>query len=268
MTNQINANSFYQTAIRAAKEAGAYQKSKWNTSLEIEYKGDINLVTEVDRACEEKIIRIIQASFPDHDILAEEGSATRKDSVFKWIIDPLDGTTNFAHAYPLFCVSIALEVEGEIVGAVVYEPLREELFKAYKGCGAFLNDKSIHVSQKRKINDSMLATGFAYNIREARENNLDHFRNMLLKSQAVRRDGVAAIDLCYLACGRYDGFWELNLFPWDTAAGILIVKEAGGLVSRFDGSGYTVYEKDILASNSLIHDEMVETIKKGMNRYG
>ena len=178
-------------------------------------------------------------------------------------LDPLDGTVNFAHGYPLFCVSIALEHKGEVIAGVVYDPLADELFSAYKGKGAFLNGDKIQVSQIDKLNRAMVSTGFAYNVREARENNIDNFQDMIMNAQAVRRDGVAALDLCYVACGRYDSFWELNLFPWDTAAGILMVSEAGGKVSRFGGEKYTVYEKDILVSNGKIHPEMVKILSNG-----
>lgn len=256
----MDSKSFFNLVLPAAREAGLYQKSRWNTSLDIEFKGNINLVTEVDKKCEQMIIGRIQKQHPDHDFLAEEGGGARKDSPYKWIIDPLDGTTNFAHGYPLFCVSIGLEFENKILAGVVYDPLRDEMFTAYRGEGAFLNGKKIHVSGRAELNSAMLATGFAYNVREVQDNNLNHFKNFLMSSRAVRRDGVAAIDLCYVACGRYDGFWELNLYPWDTAAGLIMITEAGGSVSRFDGSAYTVYEKDILATNGKIHEEAVATL--------
>jgi myo-inositol-1(or 4)-monophosphatase len=260
---KINAEEFLAVAEAAAREAGAYQKSAQRTGINYELKGEINLVTEVDKNSEKMIIARIAQKFPDHDIMAEEGSAVRKDSPYKWIIDPLDGTTNFAHGYPLFCVSIALEFKGEVIAGVVYDPMRDELFSASQGGGAFLNGIPITVSAVNTLNAGMLATGFAYNFRETDNNNLNHFRAMMMTAQAVRRDGVAAIDLCYVACGRYDGFWELNLFPWDVAAGCLILTEAGGKVTRFDGSAFSIYDKDICTSNSSLHAQMVKVLTHG-----
>lgn len=253
---------FIHVAVRVAKEAGAYQLDRLGKANQIEFKGEINLVTEVDKACEKLITDAISAAFSDHDILAEEGGGKRRDSEYKWIIDPLDGTTNYAHGYPLFCVSIALEYKGEIVMGVVYEPNRDELFIAEKNQGATLNDQKISVSRNKTLQESLLVTGFAYNIRETKNNNLNHFENMLMKARAVRRDGVAAVDLCYVACGRYDGFWELNLFPWDVGAGYLLIQEAGGRVTNFKGDPFSVYAKDILATNGMIHDEMIQVLKK------
>lgn len=249
-----------ETAKKAARQAGEYQKERWHTDVNVEYKGEINLVTEVDQACEKMIVETISKEFPDHDILAEEGHGHRKDSIYKWIIDPLDGTTNFAHAYPLFCVSIALECQGKILLGVVYEPLLDEMFIAIKGQGAFLNDKPIKVSPAKNLAESLMATGFAYNLRETNNNNMNHFNKMLMHAQGLRRDGVAAIDLCYVACGRYDGYWELNLYPWDMAAGMLILEESGGRVSVFNGSPFTVYDKEILATNGHIHDEAIKVL--------
>lgn len=267
MTKDLTSAMFYDTILDVTREAGQFQVSHLNQHLQIEYKGDINLVTQVDKECERMIVSRIRSIFPDHDILAEEGSGgARKDSPYKWIIDPLDGTTNFAHRYPLFAVSIALEYQGVIVGGVVYDPNRDEMFQAFKEEGAFLNQVRIQASSASKLAQAMVATGFAYNLRETDNNNLDHFRDMLMTAQAVRRDGVAAIDLCYVACGRYDAFWELYLYPWDTAAGMIILSEAGGKVTRFDGQPYTAYDKDILASNGKIHGEMVSVLSGGTSR--
>jgi myo-inositol-1(or 4)-monophosphatase len=249
-------NDFIQAAEEACRIAGALQLEGLKREKQIEFKGSINLVTDVDKACEKAIVEVLQGRFPEHDILAEEGSGRRKDSEYKWIIDPLDGTTNYAHGYRLFCVSIALEHKGEIVAGAVYEPNRDEMFLAEKGGGAALNGEKISVSAVGDLNHAMLATGFAYNVRETSNNNLDHFEKFLMKSQAIRRDGVAAIDLCYVAAGRYDGFWELNLFPWDVAAGYLMIQEAGGKVSDFRGKGFEVYSKEILASNGKLHHAM------------
>ncbi len=253
---------FLKIAEQACRESGQIQIQNLNQERQIEYKGAINLVTNVDKACEKAIVDLIQGNFPDHDILAEEGGGKRKDSPYKWIIDPLDGTTNYAHRYPLFCTSIALESQGEIVIAAVYEPNRQEMFLAEKGAGATCNGKKISVSSASTVNESMLATGFAYNIRETEDNNLNHFKKLVLSAQALRRDGVAAADLCDVAMGRFDGFWELNLFPWDVAAGFLIVEEAGGRVTDFRGSKFEVYSKQILATNDHIHDEMIEILMR------
>lgn len=252
---------FVQLAEQACREAGQIQLEGLNQTRQIEFKGAINLVTDIDKACENRIVEILQGRFPDHDILAEEGGGKRKDSEYKWIIDPLDGTTNYAHGYPLFCTSIALEHQGEIVVGAVFEPNRGEMFLAERGGGATLNGQRIHVSQTRELGQAMLATGFAYNVRDTAENNLNHFKKFLLQAQAIRRDGVAAVDLCYVASGRYDGFWELNLFPWDVAAGILCIEEAGGRVSDFRGRPFEIYLKEIAVSNAWLHDAMVALLK-------
>ena len=256
---------FIDIAATAARQAGARQLANLGKVKEIEYKGEINLVTEVDKACEALIIDSMTSHFPDHDILAEEGGGERKDSAYKWIIDPLDGTTNYAHSYPLFCVSIALEYKGEIIIGVVYDPNRDEMFIAEKGAGATLNGNRIRVSSCDPLDRALLATGFAYNIRSAKINNINHFKDFLATAQAVRRDGVAAIDLCYVACGRYDGFWELNLFPWDVAAGFLMITEAGGKVSMFNEKAFEVYAKEIVASNGRLHREMCRILSRPTN---
>lgn len=247
---------FLKIAEQACRQAGAIQLEGLQKERQINYKGVINLVTDVDHQCEKSIVELIQGAFPDHDILAEEGSGARKDSPYKWIIDPLDGTTNYAHGYPLFCTSIALEYQGEVLLGAVYDPNRDEMFLAERGQGATCNGKTLRVSTVKKLEKAMVCTGFAYNIRETKNNNLNHFTRFLMKSQAVRRDGVAAIDLCYVAMGRYDGFWELNLFPWDVAAGALILREAGGVVTNFRGDPFEIYFKEILACNPSLHREM------------
>jgi myo-inositol-1(or 4)-monophosphatase len=252
-----------KTAVRAAQVAGEIQRKSLGKVRSIEFKGEINLVTEVDRICEEKIVKIIRREYPGHDFLTEEAGAFNRPSEFKWIIDPLDGTTNYAHGYPLFCVSIGLEYKGEIVVGVVYEPNMDQLFIGVKGQGATLNRKKIRVSKISLLKRALLATGFAYNVQTKVDNNLNHFGNFIMKAQAVRRDGVAAIDLCYVACGRFDGFWEKDLWPWDTAAASLIVEEAGGRLTRFDGSPFNVYDKEIVASNGKIHEEMLKVLQNG-----
>ena len=229
----------------------------------VEFKGELNLVTEVDRACEERIISLIGTHFPDHDVLTEETPLSPKGSPFRWIVDPLDGTTNYAHGYPIFCVSIALQMEGRLILGVVYDPTRDEMFWAQRGEGAYLNGRRIGVSKTKKLIRSLLSTGFPYDLRESRVNNLDHFCNMIMRAQAIRRDGSAALNLCYVAAGRFDGFWELKLKPWDVAAGTIIVEEAGGEVTDFDGNSPDIFGQEIVASNGLIHQEMLEVLREG-----
>lgn len=256
MTDYINFTK--DVALRAGK----IQLSRMSNLHEIGYKGSINIVTEVDRECEELIVGEIHKKFPEDDVLAEEGSGKRTKSGVRWIVDPLDGTVNYAHDFPFFCVSIAIEKEGELIAGVVYDPCRDEMFEAKKGGGAKLNGKSIHVSEVDSLKRSLLATGFAYNVQEEdRFDNLDNFGNFVKRAQAVRRPGSAAIDLAWVASGRIDGFWELFLKPWDMAAGIIIIREAGGLVTTFNGEKFDLYGDEILASNGKIHREMMEVLK-------
>ena len=250
-----------ECAIEIAREAGIFLKDKLNSVHTIDYKGEINLVTEVDKISEEMITSKINALFPDHDILAEEFTDIDRGSDFRWIIDPLDGTTNYAHGYPYFCVSIALERLNTMTVGIVYDPMLDEMFVAEKGKGAFLNDREIHVSNTRGIIKSLLATGFPYDIREDSHNNLNYFNEMILKAQAIRRAGSAALDLVYVAAGRFDGFWELKLNPWDIAAGWLLVEEAGGIVTDMGGNDYYLESPSILASNGRIHKEMMDVLK-------
>ena len=254
---------FKKTAIKSALKGSEILQGYRGKVKKIGYKGVVNLLTEADRLSEDRIIKIIQKNFPEHNILTEESKGYEKKSDYKWIIDPLDGTTNYAHGFPVYCISIALEKEGEIILGVVYNPVLKELFLAEKNKGAFLNDKRIYISKTRDLSKSLLATGFPYDIRESKVNNLGHFKNFALTSQAIRRAGSAALDLCYLAKGIFDGFWELKLSPWDTAAGILIVKEAGGKVTNFSGEKFSIYAKDILATNGKIHNQMIQVLKKG-----
>lgn len=254
---------YLNTAIELAKEAGRVQLEHLGKVKNIEYKGSINIVTEVDKLCEKLIVDTIQKKYPTHDILAEEGSGQRSNSDWRWIIDPIDGTTNFAHTYPLFACTMALEHKGEIVMGVVYEPNRDELFVAEKGSGATLNGVKLKVSQENVLKKSLLCTGFAYNVNEEEQfNNIDNFKNFMMSARAIRRDGVASTDLCYVACGRFEGFWEFYLKPWDIAAGTLIINEAGGSVTMFDGSPINIYGDEILASNGHIHDDMVRILTK------
>ncbi|GAG39520.1 unnamed protein product, partial [marine sediment metagenome] len=229
---------------------------------DIDYKGKFNLVTNVDRQSQRKIIEIIRSSFPDHSILAEEkGGLKSKKSPYRWLIDPLDGTNNYAHGYPCFCVSIALEKNKEIILGVVYNPVLNELFFTKAGKGSFRNGEQIFTSQTKKINQSLLSTGFPYSRGKQLENHIKQFRVFMEHCHGIRRDGSAALNLCYIAMGRFDGFWEIDLSPWDTAAGCLLVKEAGGKLTNFSGHPFSHYGKEILATNGLIHKQMLKIIK-------
>jgi myo-inositol-1(or 4)-monophosphatase len=241
---------------------GALLRERIDDRHTVRYKGEINLVTEADHLSEALIVEKIRGSFPDHGILAEESPEMANGSGFRWIIDPLDGTTNYAHGYPVFCVSIALEVEGEIRLGAVFNPMLDELFIAEKGAGAFLNGRRLKVSQTEELSRSLLATGFPYDIRENRNNNINYFEAMALNAQAVRRAGAAALDLAYVAAGRFDGFWELKLMPWDMAAGCLLIEEAGGIVTDLSNAPLDLHSPHILASNGLIHDEMARLLAR------
>src|SRR3972149_10935073 len=256
---------FLKVAEHAARTAGSILLKYLGQPLEVEFKGDADLVTKVDRLSEEAIVSIIRDNYPDHQILAEEGTNQESASKFRWIIDPLDGTTNYAHAFPCFAVSIGLEVSGKIVAGVVYDPVRDECFTGEDGGGAYLNGKSIHVSDIDILDKALLATGFPDDRRENADEYLHDFKNFLQKAQELRRPGAASIDLCYVASGRLDGFWECKLHPWDVAAASVIVKEAGGRMSVFKGKEYSIYGEETLASNSRIHEEMIEVLKDNMN---
>ncbi len=252
-----------EIAIHAAHAGGSILKQKFGGALEIRHKGAIDLVTDADRAAEDAIVASIRSTFPRHDILAEEADHGRRDSSYCWIIDPLDGTTNFAHGFPWFAVSIALQVEGEVVLGVVYNPLLEELFVAEKGQGAFLNGSALRVSTIDRLDQALLATGFAYDHKENPVNNYDHFLHFQQAAQACRRAGVASLDLACTAAGRYDGFWEMKLKPWDVAAGQLLVTEAGGIVSDFSGGPFELSGPEYLASNGRLHAAMQEVLSHG-----
>lgn len=261
MSNQYK--EILDTAVEAAEKAGAFLKGGLGNAKEVEFKGAIDIVTEMDLGAEEIVVSTIKKRFPKDSILAEESGRAEgegKGSEVCWIIDPLDGTTNYAHGFPVFNVSIAVERLGEIVVGVVYDPMRDELFTAVKGGGASLNNRKISVSSGSDLDKSLLATGFPYDIRTSRRNNLNNFSNLAVRVQAIRRAGAAALDLVYVACGRFDGFWELKLQPWDLGAGALIVEEAGGRVTGLDGSLFSIYGGDVVASNGLIHEEMVEIL--------
>ena len=254
-----------QLAIESALEAGQFLKESVGQVLQVERKlgQETNLVTQIDKKAEEIIIGKIKQRYPDHDFLAEESGSHKKQSEYRWIIDPLDGTLNFTHGVPLFSVSIGVEKQGEVIAGVVYEPNLGELFTAEKGKGAFLNKKPIHVSKVDKLIESLIVTGFPYTIQQNPDNAVQHFVNVLMKAQGVRRLGSAAVDLCYVACGRFEGFWEVSLNAWDMAAGVLIVQEAGGRFTDFHGAPSTIYTKQILATNGLVHENLVEILKEG-----
>jgi len=248
--------------ISLAREAGIFLKERLNDKHVIDYKGEINIVTEVDRVSEELITSRIHQRYPHHDILAEESTDTARGSEFRWLIDPLDGTTNYAHGYPVFCVSIALEEKGEIRLGIIYNPMLDEMFVAEKGKGAFLNGQKISVSSTADLSKSLLATGFPYDIRDDENNNINYFNGMAKSAQAIRRAGSAALDMAYVAMGRFDGFWELKLMPWDTAAGLLLIIEAGGMVTDLFGSIFSLKSPHVLATNGKIHYDMIDVLKK------
>jgi myo-inositol-1(or 4)-monophosphatase len=254
---------FIAAARQAAGLAGQVLSRGMNEGQEISFKGEVDLVTNFDRRAQDIIVGRLSSAFPGHGFLAEEELSLGPASEFRWIIDPLDGTTNFAHRFPVFTVSIGLEFQGRLVAGVVYDPMRGEMFEAAYKEGAYLNGKRIRVSAVGDLNRSLLATGFPYDIRDSRVNNVVHFNHFIMRAQAVRRCGSAAMDLCYLACGRFDGFWELKLKPWDMAAGAVIVREAGGRLSDFEGGEFSLLGQETLASNGLIHEAMIEVLRAG-----
>ena len=252
-----NSASFLPAMSAIAREAGALLMEYFQKHIKIEYKGDADLVTAADRASEVLIRKRITELWPAHDVLGEEQGLNDQGSEYRWYVDPLDGTTNFAHGYPVFCVSMGLEHRGVMIAAAVYDPTRAELFSAELGKGAHLNGQAIQVSKTPTLKESVLATGFPSHKRH-KNPNIHFYHQITLHSHGVRRAGSAALDLCNVASGRFDGFWEFNLNPWDTAAGVLIVEEAGGKVTRFDGSPFQLNSRETLASNGLIHDAMMK----------
>jgi len=261
-----NHDSFIPAMSEIAREAGALLIHYFHQHLKIEYKGDADLVTAADRAAEALIRDRILARWPSHDVLGEEQGLSDQGSDYRWYVDPLDGTTNFAHGYPVFCVSMGLEQRlsgkrGSLVAAVVYDPTRDELFSAEQGRGAWLNGSAIHVSKTATLKESLLATGFPSHKRH-KNPNIYFYHQITLHTHGVRRAGSAALDLCNVASGRYDGFWEFNLNPWDTAAGVLIVEEAGGRVTRFNGSPFELNSRETLASNGLLHEALLREFKE------
>jgi myo-inositol-1(or 4)-monophosphatase len=250
-------------ACQLAREAGELQRQHYEGQLSVETKsGPIDLVTEVDRACESLVVERIARERPEDAVLAEEGGvAGPSQAAWRWLVDPLDGTTNFAHGFPRFCVSIGVEHDGERVLGVVYDPLLDELFRVVRGHGAWLGDRELHVSAEADLGRALVATGFPYDVRESEEDNLDRFGRLVKSARAVRRDGSAALDLCYVASGRLDAYWELKLKPWDVAAGILMVEEAGGRVSDLAGGPPDPSGAEVVSSNGLLHEELLARLR-------
>jgi myo-inositol-1(or 4)-monophosphatase len=247
------------TAI--AREAGALLMQYFEQQVKIEYKGEADLVTIADRKSEALIRERIRAQWPHHDVLGEEEGLRDTGSAYRWYVDPLDGTTNFAHGFPVFCVSMALEHSGKMIAGLCFDPSRNEMFTAERERGAHLNNRPIRVSRVSRLAESLLATGFPSHKRH-KNPNIFFYHQITLRSHGVRRAGSAALDLCCVACGRFDGFWEFNLNPWDTAAGVLIVEEAGGKVSDFQGGAFQLNSRETLASNGLIHDALVNEFQQ------
>ena len=252
------------TAIEAVVKAGTRQLARAKTNVRVEKKGPIDLVTDVDLSIEMAFRASIAERFPDHAVLGEEmGVGASEDAVrYRWLFDPIDGTTNYAHGLPIFCASVALEIDGRIEVGAVYDPNRRELFTAERGGGAFLNGRPLRVSSSLALVDAMLVTGFPYDVHTRIDEVVGLFGRFVGRGRAVRRLGSAAIDLCYVAAGCVDGFWEQSLKPWDVAAGLLLVEEAGGCITTFDGSPFTPYSDQIVASNGHIHDQMLEVIRQ------
>jgi myo-inositol-1(or 4)-monophosphatase len=261
MSFHIDNFEFVPGMAEIAREAGALLLPYFEARIKFEYKGDVDLVTEADRKSEALILQRIRARWPDHDVIGEEGARIESGSDYRWYVDPLDGTTNFAHGYPVFAVSLGIEHKGKRAAAVVYDPTRDELFAAEQGRGAYLNEKPIRVSATKNLAESLLATGFPSHKRH-KNPNIHFYHQITLQTHGVRRAGSAALDLCCVASGRFDGFWEFNLNPWDTAAGVLIVEEAGGRVTKFDGEPFELNSRETLASNGVIHGQLLAEFKE------
>ncbi len=257
----MNLEIFLKEAKYISLKAGKFILKNLGKVKKVGFKGKRNIVTWVDKEVERLIKRYLKNKFPSVGFLAEELNYSPRYKGLSWVVDPLDGTNNFAHQYPVFCVSCSLVKDKEPLIGVVYDPTRNELFWAKKNKGAFLNGKRIRVSRIRKLKDALLCTGFYYEFEKKPDKNIKHFIKFLKASQGVRRSGSAALDLCYVACGRLDGFWELYLKPWDTSSGSLIVQEAGGRVTNFKGQEFNIFLPQILASNSLIHPQMLKLLK-------
>lgn len=261
-------SSYLPAALRAAKRAGDYQMRHFGKDQKISYKGKINIVTEIDKHCEKLILKELRTAYPGHDYVTEETDIAQTGKDFRWIIDPLDGTTNYAHGYPFFCVSIGLEVRGRVRVGVVYAPFLGEIFHAVEGKGAWLQSKRgkkrLRVSRVDDLNKSLLVTGFPYSVREEPGPVFALFEHFIMSAQGVRRDGSAALNLCYVAAGRFDGFWERNLNSWDTAAGQLMVSEAGGINTDYHGKPFETEMRAVVSSNGLLHKPMLAVIAKGL----
>lgn len=252
-------SSFLQRALEIAEEAGTLLLTYFARGLGYELKSEFDLITEADRRSEELIVERLQGSYPNHSIVAEEGAGQQLNSEFCWYVDPLDGTTNFAHGFPVFCVSLALEQNGQLLVGVIHDPLRRETFWCQRGQGAFLNGRPIRVSKVSKLERALLATGFPSRKRH-RDINVYFYHQLSMLSHGVRRAGSAALDLAYVACGRLDAFWEFGLNPWDVAAGVLLIQEAGGCVTDLHGQPLNLRGPHILADNGLLHAEILEVI--------
>lgn len=250
-------NEILGVAIEIAREAGAVLREGFDRPKKITYKGEVDLVTESDRRSEELVVARLRKHFPDHGIVAEEGGRAAAHTKYCWHVDPLDGTTNFAHGYPCFAVSIGLVEDDKPVVGVVFNPFANELFTAARGEGTFLNENRIRVSAVEKLASSLVATGFPTHLRK-KSSNMEYYWQFTLRTHGVRRDGSAALDLCSVACGRFDGYWEFGLSSWDTAAGVLLVEEAGGMVTDLAGQPYRLGGPSLIASNGQIHREMQE----------
>ncbi len=257
-------NTYLATARFAAMAGGAILKEHYRGKKDISYKGRIDVVTNMDLASERMIVNTIRLRFPEHDIVSEESTFTDSGSEYKWIIDPLDGTVNYAHGFPFLAVSIALEIRSRLVVGVVYNPIMDEFFHAVQGGGAFLNDEPILVSETAELEKSLLATGFGYDVRENPRNNLAEFNHLVKIAQGIRRPGSAALDACYVAAGRFDGYWELTINPWDIAAGMLIVREAGGVATRLDGGSLSPFDSQIVCSNGRIQEKLLAELARAL----
>ena len=253
-------SEFVEIAETAARKAGEYLSDRFRGKLQIEKKGEIDLVTDADRGAEQIIKDVIFGKYPDHRMLAEESGRSLQQSDYYWLVDPLDGTTNYSHGFPVYCVSIALLEKGEAIAGCIYNPILNECFTAVKGKGALLNGASIAVSGTTELGDSLLATGFPYDLRRSDDDNIKEFTAFAKRARAIRRAGSAALDLAYVACGRFDGFWEFKLSPWDLAAGLLMVTEAGGEATSYNGDRCDIFAGEAIVSNGLIHRQMIGTI--------
>ena len=253
--------NIYKFAEKLIEKASKLIIKNHKNIRKISYKGVSNLVTNVDKEVEALIIKEINFRYPNHSIIAEESGLQKKDPNYQWFIDPIDGTTNFAHSYPFFCTSIGFMKNGIMEFGLIKDPITDELYSARRNKGSRLNEKPIFVSKTKKLHESLLITGFPYDKKTSKMNNLKNFCNLTLLTHGVRRDGAAALDLCYIASGRADGYWELKLSPWDVAAGVLILEEAGGKVTGFNGEKYNVYKKEIVATNGLIHKELLKHLR-------